>query len=120
MSAMMRMNPRHRRYDHNLWLLQRRYPGSPLADNIKVARARLVQSRELRILRLSALAKEIVGDDAIERVLYELGSVYEEDSQPEKAAEAWGRLISEFPDSPWTAEASRRVDRIELRLRART
>ena len=51
--------------------------------------------------------------DALERALFELGSVYEEDSQPVRALEVFGRLVSEFPGTPWSSDAVQRAERIE-------
>lgn len=113
LALLMRMDSRHRKYDSNLSLLRSRYPEASLVDNIELARAMHPQSRQLRIWQLSRFVAGRKEGDALERALFELGSVYEEDSQPVRALEAFGRLVLEFPGTPWSSDAVQRAERIE-------
>jgi hypothetical protein len=116
---LMQLDPRHPRYERNLRDLKAQYGNSALRDNIDLRLALQIRSRTQRAARLSAIIKEDVEGDALERALFELGCLFEEDAQPQRALEMFSKLTTEHPDSPWCEDAARRTEMIERRGRAR-
>lgn len=109
-------DPRHPLYRQNLKQLlrdiPRRYPLTRLEDNLKVLLAAANPSLSEKISELRRLIDELAEEpysDALPRAWFELGSAYETDNLPERAGEAYQRLVDQYPDSPWAIEARSRL-----------
>ena len=113
--TLMQADPHHIQYEENLRRLRRGYPDSKLLDNIALRLVLQIRSRTRRAEQLSAFVEQYRDGDAIERALFELGSLLEEDAQPEQALEVFRRLPVEYPESPWGHDAARRIETIERR-----
>jgi outer membrane protein assembly factor BamD (BamD/ComL family) len=114
--TLLSMNPRHPMYRENLEKMlaeiPRRFPLTPLRDNIEVRLAALQPSHSLRIPALRAVIEEHKGDetsDAVPHGMLELASAYQADNRPDEARQMLDRLRNEYPSSPWAQEAARRL-----------
>jgi hypothetical protein len=110
----MKLDPHYARFGENLVELRDRYPGAKISDEIAVQLANLHPSRVLRISQLRALSESKAGGSAVDHGLYLLGVALQEDSQFEESREALERLRSEFPDSVWAIEATKRLETLRL------
>ncbi len=116
LARLLSMDPHHPYYPHNLRNLladiPRRYPGTPLLDNVEllVALTRTSQLERLRELQgfIERYAQEPTAD-ALPRARYELGALYRADNLAEKAQEVFDQLIRAHPASSWAQEARRQL-----------
>ena len=72
-------------------------------------------SQQLAVLRRTALvvSQRKDGEVPIDGVLLRLGRVYVDAGKKSDAEQTFNRLVEEFPDSPFSADARRELDQLK-------
>ncbi len=65
------------------------------------------------IATFTELSQQMDGPVPVDGVLARLARVYVDAGKQADAEKTWNRLVAEFPDSPFTAEARRELDRLK-------
>jgi TolA-binding protein len=90
------------------------HPGHLLAQAARVSLVDLRLAAGEAAQVASELEKEVAATDGAlpqDVALALLARAYEAAKQPEKARDAWQRIVNEYPDSPYTLEAQRKITR---------
>lgn len=113
---LLSMDPHHPLYERNLQQLldaiPQRFPMTRLRDNVLVLLAAAQPSRSVKIERLRSVIEQLAreeGSDALPRARLELGIALQDDNRPEEARALFEEVRARHSDTPWAAEASRRL-----------
>lgn len=116
LAELFSLDPRHPMYGANLRRLlddvPRRFPLTTLRDNLLVLVARSQPSPSRRIEELRACIDQLSrlpDTDALPHARYELALAYQEDKRREEARATFDQVKTLHPNSPWAAEAGRRI-----------
>lgn len=114
--VLMSFDPRSSMYASNLRQLLRdidtKYPLTLLRDNLEVMLASAEASQSLRMKALEACVQKLArepGSDAYPQAQYELGVAYQADDRMAEARAIFEAILAKESNSPWAAEARRKV-----------
>jgi len=118
-SLLLRCDPRDPFYPDNVLRIDRRFPGSKLHDNLMVHMALGEPDINTRRSKLLECAKRYRDGDAAPHAIYELGLLELEHNRKAEGREALELLLKQYPGSPWTVSAQRRLLAIEVAPKAK-
>lgn len=96
------LDPRDASYGGNLRRLMAKYPNAQITDNALVAQALVEASVPARMPLFRAVVERFPEGDAAPEALYHLAMALRDLGNPDAAAEAFGRLRREFPETIWS------------------
>lgn len=105
--GLVHFNPRDKHYPANLLRLKEAYPRCQLMDNIEVEMAMATPDLKERMAKLEQLLAMNGQGDAAAEALYRLAETQRQASSGTAAAETTARLIHEFGNTIWAAQARR-------------
>ncbi|GJM25263.1 MAG: hypothetical protein DHS20C16_16780 [Phycisphaerae bacterium] len=103
--GLLKADPDHVLYKHNLAAILDAYPSALVEDNVKVLLAMQEDSLEVRARLLEDVIEEHPEGDAVSQALYRLAMAWVELGDPQKGRIHCERIVSEFPDSIWANSA---------------
>jgi len=108
-SMLLRCDPRDRSYADNLRRIMQLYPNAKLGDNLMVLWVLLEPDGNTRRSKLMECAKRYRDGDAAPHAIYELGVLELRHNRKAEARETFELLLKQYPDSPWSASAQRKL-----------
>ncbi|MCA9253504.1 MAG: tetratricopeptide repeat protein [Phycisphaerae bacterium] len=103
--GLLKSDPDHMLYEHNLTTLLEVYPRALVEDNVKVLLA--LQQKDLmqRVHLLESVIEEYPEGDALPQAYYRLAMTWIELGDVQKGRTICEQVVSEFPDSMWANSA---------------